>query len=392
MAESDYKKNRLEKNSMLPELDNLPIHLLAGIFKDKNQSYKLFWFQAILDIVSDGTFVITYEQLIHRMVAEAWYMVMEYHLNLGPADALEILINQVRNTSGLLPTAKKEDVIRFLITSEDENIKKAKQKLVLNVPYRLQAPFLGKMTEKQWRDFHFIEEKARQNDRLLYYYEQLSGKERQIRMNENWIGYLQKNEAILRGWIQNELIQYLQRRNPNVPGIPFKIHPPQKRDLKAAMKFWSAVIEYHEMNDIYTGKLLNRENFDELGRIHMDHFIPWSYLASDEVWNLTPTFAKINISKSNQVPSEKNDIELLSRQHFMALQIAQRNKEIKKLFDAYTRKNLNNTDLKRRLYSGGISEEIFTENMVSLIEPICQSAKNLGFMEWKNRGLVTSVF
>lgn len=391
MAESDFKKSRLENNSILPEIDNLPVHLLAGIFKDKNQSYKLFWFQAILDFVSDRKFVVSYEQLIHKMVAQAWYMVMEYHLNLGPADALEILINQVRNTSGLLPNAKEKDVIQFLKTSEDENIKKAKQKLVLNVPYRLQAPFLGKLTESEWRDYHFIEEKAKQNDRLLYYYEQLSGKEHQIRINENWIGYLQKNEAILRGWIQNELIQYLQRRNPNVPGIPFKIYPPEKRDLKVAMNFWSAVIEHHEMNDIYTGKLLNRENFDELGKIHIDHFIPWSYLASDEVWNLTPTFAKINISKSNQVPSQKIDIELLSRQHYMAFQIAQSNKEIKKLFDVFTRKNLNNTDLKSRLYSGGVSEELFTENMVTLIEPICQTAKNLGFMEWKNRGFVTSV-
>lgn len=376
---------------MLPETDNLPVHLLAGIFKDKNQSYKLFWFQAILDSVSEGFFAVTYEQLIHRMVAEAWYMVMEYHLNLGPADALEILINQVRTTSGLLPTAKKDDVIQFLMTSEDKNIKKAKHKLVLNVPYRLQAPFLGKLTENEWRNFCFIEEKAKQNERVLYYYEQLSGKERQIRINEKWIGYLQKNEAILRGWIQNELIQYLQRRNPNVPGIPFKIHPPEKRDLKAAMNFWSAVIEHHEMNDIYTGKLLNRENFDELGRIHIDHFVPWSYLASDEVWNLTPTFAKINISKSNQVPNQKNDIELLSKQHYMALQIAQSNKEMKRLFETYTRKNLNSTDIKSRLYSGSISEENFTENMVTLIEPICHSATNLGFMEWNNRGFITSV-
>jgi hypothetical protein len=390
VAESDFKKNRLESNNMLPETDNLPVHLLAGIFKDKNQSYKLFWFQAILDFVSHEKLIVSYEQLIHKMVAQAWYMVMEYHLNLGPADALEILINQVRNTSGLLPNAKEKDVIQFLETSEDENIKKAKQKLVLNVPYRLQAPFLGKLTEREWRNYHFIEEKARQNDRLLYYYEQLSGKERQIRINENWIGYLQKNEAILRGWVQNELIQYLQRRNPTVPGIPFKIHPPEKRDLKAAMNFWSAVIEQHEMNDIYTGKLLNRENIDELGRIHMDHFVPWSYLASDEVWNLTPTFAKINISKSNQVPNQKKDIERLSKQHYMALQIAQNNKEMKRLFETYTRKNMNSTDIKSRLYSGSISEENFTENMVILIEPICHSATNLGFKEWNNREFITS--
>jgi hypothetical protein len=369
----------------------LPVHLLAGIFKDKNQSYKLFWFQAILDFVCEGNFVITFEQLIHRMVAEAWYMVMEYHLNLGPADALEILINQVRDTSGLLPTANKEEVIQFLKTSDDENIKKAKQILVLNVPYRLQAPFLGKLSEKEWRDFKYIETMTMRDVRLLYYYEQLSGKVRQIRMNDKWVGYLKKNEAIIRGWIQNELIQYLQRRNPNVPGIPFKIHPPEKRDLKSAIDFWRVIVEHYEMIDVYTGKILNSDNFKDLGRIHIDHFIPWSYLASDEMWNLTPTFAKVNISKSNQLPSRHMDIEMLSKQHYNAMRIAQSNKELGKLFERYIRKNLNSPDLKRRLYSKDISEVTFLENMHDLIHPICLSAKNLGFMEWENRGFVADI-
>lgn len=386
MAESDFGKDRLNGlNCMLPDTDDLPVHLLVGIFRDKNQSYKLFWFQAILDAVCEGEVVITYEQLIHRMVAESWYMVMEYHLNLGPADAMEILINQVRDTSGLLPAAKKEEIIQFLKTSNDENVKKAKQKLVLNVPYRLQAPFLGKLSDKEWRDFRYIETKAMQDARLLYYYEQLPGKARQIRMNEKWVGYRQKNEAIIRGWIQNEIIQYLQRRNPNVPGIPFKIRPPEKRDLKSAMNFWSVIIEHHQLKDIYTGKTLNSENFNELGKMHIDHFVPWSYLASDEIWNLTPTFAKINISKSNQLPNRSKDIALLSKQHYDAFRIAQSNKEIGKLFQKYKRKNLNNPDLEGLLYSTEISEEAFLKNMDTLIQPICQSAKNQGFMEWENR-------
>lgn len=388
MVESDTEENRLNnRNSLLPDTDDLPVHLLARIFEDKNQSYKLFWFKAILDSVCDGEVIIAYEQLIYRMVAEAWYMVMEYHLNLGPADALEILINQIRDTSGLLPTAKKEDIIQFLMTSEDKNIKEAKRKLVLNVPYRLQAPFLGRLKENEWRNFSFIENISKKDTRLLYYYEQLSGKERQIRMNEKWIDYFKRNEAILRGWIQNELILYLQRRNPNVPGIPFKINPPAKRDLKSAMEFWSVIIQNHEMRDVYTGRILNSLNCNDLGRIHIDHFIPWSYCASDEIWNLTPTFAKVNISKSNQLPTRSEDLALLSKQHYDAFRIAQSNKETWKLFKKYKRKNLNDPDLERRLYSKDISEEVFSTNMYNLIVPICQSAKNLGFMEWENRGM-----
>ncbi len=388
MAElNDRKSINLNINNILPPTDDLPVHLLAAIFKDKNQSYKLFWFQAILDFVCQGEMVITYEQLIHQMVAEAWYMVMEYRLNLGPADALEILINQVRDSSGLLPTAKKDEIIHYLSTSDDANIKKAKQKLILNVPYRLQAPFLGKMSESEWRDYNYIETKASQDTRLLYYYELLSNKTKRIRMNDKWANYLVRNEAIVRGWIQNELILYLQRRNPNVPGIPFKIRPPEKRDLKTAMEFWNTIIQNHELRDVYTGKLLNNDNFSELGRIHIDHFIPWSYVASDEIWNLTPTFAKINISKSNQLPNLETDLLLLSKQHYDAFRIAQSNKEIWRLFQKYQRKNLNNHDAANKLYSSEVSQNEFYRNMRSILIPIGQSAKNLGFTDWENRSI-----
>lgn len=389
MAEFNFKKEDI--TYLLPENQDLPVHLLAGIFKDKNQSYKLFWFQAILDNVCEGKTTLTFEQLIHQMVAEAWYMVMEYHLNLGPADALEILINQVRETAGLLSASKKDDIIRFLCNSEDANIKRAKQKLVLNVPYRLQAPFLGKMSEKEWHDYSYIETAARNNARVLYYYEQLSNKTRQIRVNEEWASYLKKNEAIVRGWIQNELIQYLQKRNPTVPGIPFKIKPPEKRDLKSAMEFWRAIIQNHELKDVYTGKALNDENFLELGKVHIDHFIPWSYLASDEIWNLTPTFAKINLSKSNQLPNIQTDISLLSKQHYDAFQIANSNKEIGRLFLKYKRKNLNSQDVEGRLYRKNISEREFHEYMFSMISPMHQSARNIGFIEWGNRGVIPSM-
>ena len=383
MAKFDFEKDNL--NNILPENHDLPVHLLAGIFKDKNQSYKLFWFQAIMDYICEGKTTLTYEQLIHRMVAEAWYMVMEYHLNLGPADALEILINQVRDTAGLSSTVKKEEVIHFLQDSDDPNIRKAKQKLVLNVPYRLQAPFLGKMTTKEWRDYNYIEALARSNSRVLYYYELLTNKKKQIHINEKWIDYLKKNEAIIRGWLQNELIQYLQRRNPNVPGIPFKLKPPEKRDLKSAMEFWQIIIQTHDLEDVYTGKDLNEENAFNFGKIHIDHFIPWSYLASDEIWNLTPTFAKINFSKSNQLPNLEEDILRLSKQHFEAFQIANSNKEIRKVFMKYKRKNLNSQDVDQKLYRKDISEKEFQDNMCSIISPIYQSAKNVGFTDWDDR-------
>ncbi|MDY5576621.1 MAG: HNH endonuclease domain-containing protein [Lachnospiraceae bacterium] len=35
--------------------------------------------------------------------------------------------------------------------------------------------------------------------------------------------------------------------------------------------------------------------------ISIDHFVPWSYVAHDEMWNLNPTTKSINSSKRNNL-------------------------------------------------------------------------------------------
>ena len=68
----------------LPESEKLNIEDLQRIFDDKSECYKLFWFKAILKKVKDGKQNITYNELICHMMADAYFMVNEYHLNLGP--------------------------------------------------------------------------------------------------------------------------------------------------------------------------------------------------------------------------------------------------------------------------------------------------------------------
>lgn len=49
--------------------------------------------------------------------------------------------------------------------------------------------------------------------------------------------------------------------------------------------------------DFYTGKEL------ENGDISVDHVIPWSFMYSDDIWNLVLTSKSNNSSKSNSIPS-----------------------------------------------------------------------------------------
>ena len=86
----------------------------------------------------------TFDELINEMIADAWYMVTEYHLRLGPlgiTDNLEEVVKYIFETYHFPFSEKRDKIIRFLETTEDKMIRKYKADLTVIVPYRLQVPF-----------------------------------------------------------------------------------------------------------------------------------------------------------------------------------------------------------------------------------------------------------
>lgn len=126
----------------LPKSDYLQIERLGHIFDDKSECYKLFWFQVILRKIVDGQTSATYEEIINEMIADAWYMVSEYHLNLGPRDNLERAVTRLSEISNLKPAEKKSVLMDYISVCKDSIVMSQKRALKDEVPYRLQAPFL----------------------------------------------------------------------------------------------------------------------------------------------------------------------------------------------------------------------------------------------------------
>ena len=119
----------------LPKSDQLNIASLSRLFDNKSECYKLFWFQAILTYVCKGESEIRFEDLINEMIADAWYMVTEYHLNLGPRDTLEKVVNYISENTGMLPAEKKQVILNWLKACQDSTVNKYKRDLTLNVDY-----------------------------------------------------------------------------------------------------------------------------------------------------------------------------------------------------------------------------------------------------------------
>ena len=48
--------------------------------------------------------------------------------------------------------------------------------------------------------------------------------------------------------------------------------------------------------DVFKNTPIKKESYD------VDHFIPWSFVMNDELWNLMPMDSALNSSKSNRLP------------------------------------------------------------------------------------------
>ena len=111
----------------LPFSEELNIGYLSRLFDNTTNCYKFFWFQAILRKVDRNKNRFTFNELIDEMIADAWYMVTEYHLRLGPlgiTDNLEEVVKYIYQNYQMMPSEKREKVLDFLRTTEDKNILK----------------------------------------------------------------------------------------------------------------------------------------------------------------------------------------------------------------------------------------------------------------------------
>lgn len=367
----------------LPYSEELNIGYLSKLFENTTNCYKFFWFQAILRKMDGVRSRFTFDELINEMIADAWYMVTEYHLRLGPlgiTDNLEEVVKYIHEKYGFAPAEKREKILEFLQEVEDKRIIKYKSDLTLNVPYRLQVPFYDEINiaRSMWNGSKkiLISEINRQK-RLIYYFARISGLRTIIEVDEVWAEYLLKHKEILKGWTQLKLIQYLQNKNPSVPGIADKIEAPISRDIERVRKYWKLIIQIDpSLRDIYGDILLKDE------KISVDHFVPWQYVAHDELWNLHPTIKSINSSKSNSLPSWKLYFNSLGKLEYRAYELKNQNETLAREFQKIAPYHLNNQQIRNQLYAEGLDKNSFIERLEHVVKPVYESAQMSGFRKW----------
>lgn len=377
----------------LPAASEIDVRRFSNMldYSTQSASYKPLWLMGILEEVKKGNQKISFKTIGCHMVSKVWYPILHCKLSFGYQDSLPRIVTSLSEKLALRPDEKVSQIFNTLMAMEEKELLKEIKVLFDMVPYRLLSPFYT----VKGSNFNKTIKEMTAKDATAFYQFIEDGKT--ILIGEAWFEYMRSNQVIIEAWIEYSMIYYLQKKNPNVPAIPLKIKAPDKRDLNDATKLWKYYGTYKPLRDIYINKAFSHETMEQHGSLSLDHFLPWSFVLHDEVWNLLPSFKNINSSKSNDLPSLQvylKDYCNLQYDLFNFIRDYPHSdktlKEMKKIMEDYLHimpsGNVYHHPLKqveeqnRAWYQMG--EDKFKDCLRGTIEPLYQIAYNQGYEIW----------
>lgn len=369
--------------------NTLDIDGFSQMMKDPSYCYKFYWLEAIVNLISEGVQDTTFDAIIDEMICNAWYSVREFHIHLSGLladglvrDGLERAVAKLAELSGLPSNASKVE-IRNAIAEHNEGLKSYKEQLTNMVPGRALAGFFARSNEEvPWGSVRRLTEYIRRIDstlvRLPYTFGDSSKLKKEVRFNPEWMRMIQDNTVNILGWIQFEKVKWLQNNNPEVPGLIYKLAPMDDkiRRLNHVRRLWEGILDVCEVKDVFTGNPIAAKQYD------VDHFIPWSFVMNDEMWNLMPMDSSLNSSKNNKLPKWDPFFDLFAENQYMMYRLIQEKEELHKRFEACYRDNLHSIWAGQELYRPGNGKEEFRSILQKNMQPVYDSARRQGYEVW----------
>ncbi|MTK06831.1 MAG: HNH endonuclease [Hungatella sp.] len=203
---------------------------------------------------------------------------------------------------------------------------------------------------------------------------------KEVYFSESWIKMIQDNTVSILGWIQYEKVKWLQNNNPEVPGLIYKLAPMDEkmRRINSVRKLWEAVLDEKPIVDVFKNSPIVKGSYD------VDHFIPWSFVMNDELWNLMPMDSALNSSKSNKLPKWDPFFGRFACNQYILYGIIhdERKPVIRKKYESCFRDNLHSIWANQELYRKGNSKEEFYHILEKNMQPVYDSARRQGYQIW----------
>lgn len=351
---------------------------IIKVFQSTQNSYKYYWWYSILHLVKEKKRkTLKLDEIAIQMIVFSWYPVNYYKLSLGKQDQLSIHITDLKSCFDELNDDIKEDDLLVFLNRNKENIivKDILNKLTRYVPFRFIRPWFNETIGVKDGIVHQnILSLQNSKIHLTPYFIDLATNE--IDLNSIWFDWIYSNIKIIESFTLFELFKYVEKNNPYVTNISLKLFKPRLRKLSEPTKLWKNFIEIkgNSNNSVFENKPLL-----SIKKLAIDHYLPWSLVTHDKLWNLHPIEQEANSSKRNKIADAKYLYNYTNLQFKFIHHISSLNP--KYLEDYFTLFSISKSELLN------IPNQKFTELLSTKITIETELATNLGYYtKWSYLG------
>lgn len=274
-------------------------------------SYKFGFLKSILDNLYnvDENLVLTFDQLFSKFAEVYWNLVLKHHIlqkKPGSAkrmSALERVLLEAKDKYGIEEGIPFEKLTGDMMLYVCRNVKiKCKE----NVVGALYADLGG----------------------LLYSF---SKKAEQIRLNPQMYEFICRHKVAIEKLNYYEWAKFLERVNETaaVDHLLSKIDESAKRNNLSYYR--NILFQEFENKCFYCGKPLTLKN------VEVDHFIPWSFIKDDNLWNFVLSCSECNNNKRDKLAQDRYLERLAERNNTILIEKhpSMRNYQKKRLISIY---------------------------------------------------------
>ena len=209
------------------------------------------------------------------------------------------------------PNHNKRPVIYQIILNEIELFRKQNgqiPKKFLGLKYKFKKEIIDKISKKLTDDVSYRFQYINKKRYNIYQYKKGQSKKSLILNNPKLI---KENHKILFQLINYRWTQHLENLNPGIPKIAQKVRGvdrdevPKRKSLNKFKVFLDKENPDHKC--FLTGEPIKD------GELSIDHIIPWSYMYSDDLWNLVYVKKSENSGWSNKIKNQEIINKLIKR-------------------------------------------------------------------------------
>ena len=275
LAQGQYENRTLSEDEMWSAFSNL-----FSSHSKNSSSYKFGFLKAIMDNLYnvDQKLTLTFDQLFCTFTEIYWNLVLKYGIRQQPVSKYSngTYLEQMLNATAA----------RYTITTDIpfESISdKAKVEVCRKIKKKCKINVVGALF---------------QDTKGLFY--SFSRKEEWLQINPQMYEFVCKHKLAIEKLNYYEWAKYLEKINDDsvMDHLLTKIDKSSEREN---LSVYRRILfeEFENTTCFYCGKKLSNDGH----KIHVDHFIPRTFIKDDKMWNLVLACPTCNLQKSDKLAS-----------------------------------------------------------------------------------------